>query len=174
MRAIFSAAVSAIAVFVTGCQTVPPGVERGPQGTIPYEVSVEASEPGARIEANGEVLGATPLRLKIYGDKDGTFHDFGSYTYVIRALPLTTNQHAQIRVFQTGRWMSPEDRIPQTIYFDMNQPPPAVVPGPSVYVYPPAPYYYGPSIYLGPRYHYGPSYYDGSRHHGGPGLHFRR
>lgn len=157
----------AVALFLTGCQTLPPGAEPGPDGTMAYTVLIEASEPGARIEANGEVLGDTPLNLKIFGDPDGTFHDFGYDFYMIRALPLTTNQYAQTRVFGTGRWFGPEDRIPDRIYFDMNQAPPPG--GPPVYVYPgyPAYYpYYGPSYYYGWPYYYGrPYYYYGHGHY---------
>lgn len=159
----------AAAIFFVGCETVPEGVERGPHGTIAYDVLVEASEPGARIEANGESIGNTPLHLRIYGDKDGTFHDFGSYHYVIRALPLTTNQHPQTKIFQTGKMFTPEDRIPQRIYFDMTQPqavyPP---PGPPVYVYPAPPvYYYPPPYYYGPsfRFHFGPRPFYHHHHH---------
>src|SRR6267143_6719067 len=147
---------------LTGCETVPPGVERGPHGTIAYDVLVEASEPGARSEANGELMGNTPLHLKIFGDKDGTFHDFGSYYYVVRALPLTTNQFSQVRFFGTGWHGVPEDRIPQHIYFDMNQKAPEYPPpGPPAYVYPPygpPVYYYGPPPYYGPefRFYIGP------------------
>ena len=154
----------AAALVFTGCETLPPDVERGPNGTIAYNVPVEASEPGARIEVNGEVVGNTPLTLKIFGDKDGTFHDFGSYQYIIRALPLTTNQYVQTRVYGTGKMFTREDHIPQRITFDMNQPPSAYPPnytaapdvyyyGPSVYVSP-YPYYYGPRVYVGPRWHY--------------------
>src|SRR5712671_5328964 len=82
----------AVAAFLTGCETIPPGAERGPHGTMAYDVLVEANEPGVRIEANGEYIGNTPVHLKIFGDPDGTFHDFGSYFYIVRALPLTTNQ----------------------------------------------------------------------------------
>jgi hypothetical protein len=162
------AVLSAAAVYVVGCKTAPPpGVERGPHGTIAYEVLVEASPPGAHVEANGQVVGDAPIRLKIYGDKDGTFHDFGSYYYVIRGLPLTNNQFVQTVVFRTGRWFSPEDQIPQRVYLDMNQntTPPA---GP-IYLAPgyPPPFYYGPPpYYYGPRYHFyfGPGgYYQ--RHH---------
>jgi hypothetical protein len=158
---------------VTGCETVPPpaGVERGPHNTIAYEVVVDASSPGARIEANGQVLGQTPLRLKIFGDKDGTFHDFGSEVYVVRALSLTTNQYSQVRVFGTGHWFGPEDRIPQQIYFDMNQAPPQYGPGPPGYypypAYPPPPYYYPPPYY-GPsfRFYLGSPYpYHYYHHH---------
>src|ERR1051325_9783437 len=85
--------------WLTGCQTFPPGAERGPHGTMAYDVLVEASEPGARIEANGEFVGNTPIHLKIFGDTDGTFHDFGSDFYVVRAFPLATNQYAQTRLF---------------------------------------------------------------------------
>ena len=67
----------AIVGLLAGCETIPPGVERGPHGTIAYDVLVEVSAPGARIEANGQDVGNTPLHLKIFGDSDGTFHDFG-------------------------------------------------------------------------------------------------
>jgi hypothetical protein len=171
-------AVSAALLGLTGCQTpLPPGAERGPDGTMAYDVLIEASPPGAKIEANGEIVGETPVTLKIFGDKDGTFHDFGSDFYVIRALSVSTNQYPQVRMFGTGRWFGPEDRIPQHIYFDMNQrqpdyPPGAVIypyayPGP--YYYPAPYYYYGPSFgfYYGPRYHY---YHDHHRE----GLRYRR
>ena len=130
-----------------------------------YHVLVEASEPGARIEANGAQVGNTPLTLKIFGDPDGTFHDFGSYHYAVRAFPLTTNQYAQARFFGTGKAWSPEDRIPERIYFDMNQPAP-------VYSYPPPgpPMYYAPPVYYyPPPYYYGP----GVRFFG-PGVYYHR
>src|SRR5438046_3072736 len=116
------AGMAGAALLLAGCQSLPPGAERGPDGTMAYYVSVEASEPGARIEANGEDLGMTPLRLKIWGDADGTFHDFGSEYYVVRGVPIVTNQYPQTRVFGTGHMFGPEDRIPERIYFDMNHP----------------------------------------------------
>lgn len=172
----FSFAVLACAlVFIAGCATpLPPGAERGPNGTIAYDVLVEASQPGARIEANGESIGNTPVHIKIFGDPDGTFHDFGSEVYEVRALPVSTNQFAQQRFFQTGHFLSPQDRIPQRIYFDMNQPPPRYEPG---YAYPPPAYYGPPGYYYGPGpYFYGPSFrFDvGPRHYrswGGRGRH---
>src|SRR4029077_7755974 len=93
---------AALAGLFSGCQNAPPGVERGPHGTIAYDVLVEACEPGARIEANGEYVGNTPVHLKIFGDRDGTFHDFGACQYVLQAFPLTTNQFAQVRAYNTG------------------------------------------------------------------------
>jgi hypothetical protein len=156
----------AAAVLFAGCETVPPpGVERGPHGTIAYDVLIEASEPGARIEANGEFVANTPTHIRIYGDKDGTFHDFGSFYYVVRGLPLSTNQFAQTRWFSTGRHFTPEDRIPDRIYFDMNQKAePYPPPGAPAYVYPDYP---PPVYYYGPPYYYGPSFrfYFGPRHH---------
>src|SRR6266576_6939128 len=113
---------------LAGCETapLPTNVERGPNGTIAYDCLIEASEPGAKIEANGELVGNTPMHLKIFGDKDGTFHNFGSYEFVIRALPVTTNQYPQVRIYRTGGIFLPEDHIPRQIYFGMNQntPPP--------------------------------------------------
>ena len=132
-----------------------------------YDVMVDASAPGARIEANGQNVGNTPLHLKIFGDPDGTFHDFGSPHFVIRALPITTNQFEQVRFFGTGQWFGPEDQIPKQIYFDMNQKAQTYAPSglPPVYGYP----YYGPPVYYGPPYPYywgpdfrfyvGPHYY---------------
>lgn len=165
-KRLFLAAILAAAAGVfTGCETIPPGAERGPHGTMAYDVLIEASEPGARIEANGEVIGNTPIHLKIFGDPDGTFHDFGSYYYIIRALPVVTNQFLQTRVFRTGRNFTPEDMVPKHIYFDMNQnspPPPMEYPAPPYYY--PGPYYYGPPYY---PYYYGPSF----RFYWGPGWH---
>lgn len=157
-------------VFLAGCQSIPPGAERGPHGTMAYDVLVEASAPGARIEANGQDVGNTPVHLKVFGDPDGTFHDFGDPYFVIRALPLATNQFEQIRFLGTGHWFGPEDRIPQSIYFNMNQKAPAYPPyPPSGYWYP----YYGPGPYYGPPYFYGPAFrfyfgapYYGHDHHG--------
>ncbi len=158
-------AAGAAVVVLTGCQSVDPSVERGPHGTIAYDVLIEASEPGARIEANGSSVGNAPVHIKIFGDKDGTFHDFGSYQYVIRAYPLTTNQFAQYRAFGTGRHGVTEDHIPERIYFDMNQNTP---PPPPEYVYPPygpPAYYYGPPPYYGPgvRLYFGPRVYHHRR-----------
>jgi hypothetical protein len=156
-----AASLAAAAVLV-GCQSIPPGAERGPHNTMAYEVLVEASPPGARIEVNGQDVGEAPVKIKIFGDPDGTFHDFGSYYYVVKAAPVSTNQFAQIRLFRTGHLMTPEDHIPTKIYFDMNQQspyPPNYVPEyPPPYYYAPPPYYgpyYGPSVrfYFGPGYH---------------------
>ena len=162
---------------LTGCQTAPPpGVERGPDNTQAYDVLVDASPPGAYIRADGRDMGPTPVHIKIFGDPDGTFHDFGSSWYVVEAFPVTTNQYPQVRYFGTGHLFGPEDRVPANIYFDMNQPPqqqppvvsgypypaPGYAPAPYPYVYPaPYPYYYpypafGARIYIGG---------GGERHH---------
>lgn len=162
MNALKGVASLLVALFLVGCQTpLPPGAEPGPDGTMAYQVRIEASDPGGRIEVNREPIGNTPVTIKIFGDRDGTFHDFGSYYYVIRALPLTTNQFAQARFFGTGRSWTPEDRIPERVYFDMHQPtplyPPVYQEPPPFYYYPP-PYYYdpGPWFYVHPhrRFHH--------------------
>jgi hypothetical protein len=153
----------AAALVLVGCQTIPPGAERGPHNTMAYDVLVDATPPGARIEVNGQDVGQTPVHIKIFGDPDGTFHDFGSYYYVVKAFPVETNQYPQLRLFRTGHLLSPEDHIPPRIYFDMNrqpQPPPSYYPGygpPPAYYYPPyyGPGYYGPgfNFYFGPGFH---------------------
>src|SRR6266705_2110255 len=145
MKSGFLLAAGAAGALLVGCATpLPPGAEPGPDHTMAYEVLIEASPPGAKIEANGQEVGTAPVRLKIFGDPDGTFHDFGSEYYVIRALPVATNQYVQVRAFGTGHMLGPEDRIPQRAYFDMNQPPPYPPCGSPLYVYPgqaPFPYY---------------------------------
>ena len=151
----------ALAGLFVGCESVPPGVEQGPHGTIAYDVQIESVPSGARIEANGQVIGTAPLHLKIYGDKDGTFHDFGSYYYIIRALPLATNQYVQTRVFRTGKMFTPEDHIPQRIDFDLTRPEPYPYGVPYPTAYPPPAYYYPPPAYYGPgvQFYFGPGYY---------------
>jgi hypothetical protein len=165
MRTKWTLAASLTAALVlVGCQSIPPGAERGPHNTMAYDVPIDASAPGARIEVNGQDVGQTPVHIKIFGDPDGTFHDFGSYYYVVKAFPLTTNQYSQVKVFRTGHMLTPEDPIPSRIYFDMNQPQPQPPSypgyyGPPSYYYPP-PYYYGPGYY-GPgfNFYFGPGYY---------------
>jgi len=147
---------AALVALLTGCESIPPGAERGPDHTMAYHVQIEASEPGVRIEANQQYVGNAPLTLKIFGDPDGTFHDFGSYYYIIQAIPTKTNQFVQTAVFRTGHLFSPEDRIPRRIYFDMNQPPAPNPYGEAPYG-PPA--YYGPPVYYGPRIYFGPPAY---------------
>jgi hypothetical protein len=145
-----------------GCQSLPPGAEPGPHGTMAYYVPVNSSPPDAQIEVNGQIVGRTPLRLKIWGDPDGTFHDFGSYYYVVRALPADTNQYPQTIAYNTGRAWGVEDRIPHEINFDMSrkptEPPPGYT-GTPPYPYPPYPYAYPYPYYYGPRIYIGPGYY---------------
>jgi hypothetical protein len=110
---------------IMGCASSPEtdkAVERGPHGTVAYEVQIESNEPGVRIEANKEYVGTTPLVLKIFGDKDGTFHNFGSPDYVIQAIPVKAGQNLQTKIFRTGEAFLGEDKIPKRIYFDMAQP----------------------------------------------------
>ena len=97
-----------------------PAVRKGPAGTIAYLVEVESSEPGARVEANNESVGKTPFTLKIFGDKDGTFHNFGNYHYTLTAYPVRAGQQPQTKDFRTGGWFTPEDRIPKKIFFDFG------------------------------------------------------
>ena len=161
------AASLAAALVLVGCQSLPPGAEPGPHHTMAYIVPVDASEPGAHIEVNGQDMGQTPIKIKIFGDPDGTFHDFGSYYYVVRALPVATNQYEHVQFFRTGKMFAGEDRIPSRIFFDMNRPPPPQPP-PTYYYAPPAYpyYYYGPGPYWGGPY-WGPSF----RFYVGPGFH---
>lgn len=115
------AAASVITAIFSGCATTPGGPEKGPDGTIAYHVQIESNESGARVEANGDYIGDTPTTLKIFGDKDGTFHNFGSYDYIIQVTPRNTNHFPQTRVFRTGGWFSQEDQVPKRLFFDLSK-----------------------------------------------------
>ncbi len=67
-----------------GCAT-DSKLERGPDGTVAYNVPIDSSEPGAKLEVNGQSAGVTPVVLKIFGDRDGTFHNFGSADFMVIA-----------------------------------------------------------------------------------------
>ena len=127
MKTIITSTLTLGAVLVlAGCATsTAQKPERGPEGTIAYHVEIESSEPDARIEANNEDIGKTPTTLKIFGDKDGTFHNFGSYHYTITAYPVRPGQQSQTKDFRTGGWFTPEDRIPKKIFFDFGPVPEA-------------------------------------------------
>jgi len=97
--------------------------ERGPDGTIAYLVEVESSEPGARLEVNNDSVGKTPMTIKIFGDKDGTFHNFGSYEFKVTAYPPRAGQQPQTKIFKTGGWFTSEDMVPKKIFFDFGPAP---------------------------------------------------
>lgn len=110
-----------LAGLVSGCQSSAPESERGPDKTVAQYVQVESSIPGVRIETNGVYAGNTPLTLRIFGDPLGTFHDFGSPQFIVRAIPRGTNQFPQAKVFRTGKRAN-GDPIPGLVFFDMSQP----------------------------------------------------
>jgi len=101
------------------CASSPPGSERGPQGTIAYYIQVESDPPGARVETNGEYVGNTPLTIKVFGDPDGTFHNFANQNkYTISAtLP---GQQTQTKTYGAGGWFAPEDMIPKKVLFTFS------------------------------------------------------
>src|SRR3954464_7491347 len=92
MKRVLLAGLPLLGLIFAGCQSLPPGAEPGPTGTMAYDVLIESSAPVARIEANGEDVGPAPVHIKIFGDPDGTFHDFGSDPYCHRAFARTHHQ----------------------------------------------------------------------------------
>ena len=121
MKPLFIPFLISVSILLSGCETTGEKPERGPNGTIAYFIEVESSEPGGRIEVNGEHVGTTPAKLKVFGDRDGTFHNFGTDDFVIKIYPSKPSQSIQTRVFRTGRWFSQEDKIPKRIYVDSNE-----------------------------------------------------
>jgi hypothetical protein len=120
MRRTFAAVTTWAAAALVGCSTAP-NANKGPGDTIAYFLRVESSEPGVTIETNNVYAGKTPLRLKVFGEKDGNFHNFGSPQYVVRALPLNANQVIQMQTFSTGDQAASGVRIPGLIFFDMDR-----------------------------------------------------
>ena len=112
-----------LALMGVGCSTTDTGagVEKGRDGTIAYYVEIESSSPGARIEADKDYIGKTPVTWKVFGDKDGTFHNFGSYELVVKAYPTKEGERIQTKVFHTGGWFQDEDLIPGKLFFDMSE-----------------------------------------------------
>jgi hypothetical protein len=109
------------ALIMAGCATSDqPGVEKGLHGTIAYIISIEASEPGTKIEVNHQMVGTAPLTVKVFGDKDGTFHNFGSDEYVIRGYPPRPELYPQTKIFKTGAFSIKDDKIPQKVFFDFS------------------------------------------------------
>ncbi len=106
----------------TGCGTTGSDSESGPEHTVAYYIKIESSLPEITIETNHVVAGKTPLTLKVFGDPPGTFHNFGSPDYSLRALPLSTNEFPQARIFRTGKRSTPGERIPGLVFFDLSQP----------------------------------------------------
>lgn len=119
----FTSASIALAAFLAGCSTKAPQASVAPAGTVPYDILITANGSGARVTVNGEDMGNTPLHLKVYGDRDGSFHDYGSYSFLVSAHPLTSDQFVQTRVFATNRNTAGGDAIPQAIQFDMYHSP---------------------------------------------------
>jgi len=115
-------ALPALIGLAAGCGTTRPDSESGPDHTSAYYIRVESSVPDVTIETNDVAAGKTPLTLKVFGDSPGTFHNFGSSQYSLRAVPLSTNQFAQARSFRTGKGSHRGERIPGLIFFDMSQP----------------------------------------------------
>ncbi len=107
---------------LAGCATNPNAPERGRDGTIGYNVSIETDPPGMRIEMDNDFVGTSPTSIKIFGDRDGTFHNWGAYEVIIKAFPPagSTNLFQQTKIFRTGGWFSQEDRIPNRLFFDMH------------------------------------------------------
>lgn len=122
MKSITALELCLVTLIGGGCASNPGNQpEHGPNGTIAYHVKIESSEPGARVEVNEEFVGVTPIEVRVWGDKDGTFHNFGSSDFTIRVFPVRTGQSVQTKVFRTGGWFAQEDRVPQRLFFDLDQ-----------------------------------------------------
>lgn len=118
---LFKAILFPVAILLAGCATTDsPNVEKGPQGTIAYYVPIESNLPGTKIEVNYNVIGVAPVTTKIFGDRDGTFHNFGSDEFVVRAYPADTSYYPKTQIFKTGAFSIKDDMIPKKITFNFD------------------------------------------------------
>jgi hypothetical protein len=109
------------AILLAGCATTEPAnTEKGPENTVAYEVPIESNLPGTKIEVNYNVIGVAPISVKIFGDRDGTFHNFGSDEYVVRAYPPDTSYYPQTKIFKTGAFGIKDDQVPKNIVFNFD------------------------------------------------------
>ena len=110
-----------LCLLLVGCASAPPLEPGQPKGAIAYMVSVETSEPGARIEVNDDYVGNAPLTLKVWGDKKRRFRSLGGGHFVIKAYPVQAGQTVQTKRFRTGGApFAPVDIIPKHLFFDLN------------------------------------------------------
>ena len=96
--------------------------EKQPHGTKLFFIQIQASQEGISVQTNNVFAGKTPLTLVVLASKEGTFHNFGAPQYVIQAVPALTNGIWPTQAFRTGSGSTPGDRIPGTIFFDMEHP----------------------------------------------------
>lgn len=95
---------SACAWLLSACASTPR------DQTIPIEVV--SDPPGARVEANGQYIGSTPLKTEIHRYKNP---ETGSwYGLAITAFPTQTGQCSQQKVFPENAPMATH------MYFDMH------------------------------------------------------
>ncbi len=120
MKIVLTLPLVVAALVLAGCAT-DSNTTKGPKGTKPFYVRIESSEPGVTVRTNDVFAGKTPLRLRIDGDKLGTFHSLEGGQYVVSAVPLSSNQFPQSLTFAAGKGSSPGAKIPGFIFFDMNR-----------------------------------------------------
>ena len=111
---------------VVGCSSGHVDHRGRPSGTVPFEVHIDTSDPGSRIEVDGEDAGISPLTVTIWGDKDGTFHGSGDGYTEFKAYPVKPGQYIQTKRYLNGAqafMFGQQDQIPRRLYFDLNQKP---------------------------------------------------
>ena len=79
---------------------------------------MDSSPQGAVIEADKDYVGKTPCSVRVWGDKDGTFHHYRTrYVELTASLPGAV---PQTKRFQTGAAFSPKDTIPKHVFFEFG------------------------------------------------------
>lgn len=137
---------SALAVFAVGCAAPPP--RHGPDGQVlkrdEYIVKILSDPAGARVfvaysinedaaRINRQFIGVTPFDWSVQGNGDGTFKLPGAFIYssfvgpvaVFTAEPGTNapGLYPQRQVYHGGTAVTPADKIPAGIFFDMKKAP---------------------------------------------------
>lgn len=93
--------------FVTGCGPSVPVKEK--------QVSIISDPPGAIIEINKEYIGKAPLSINIPMNFKGEFTRITTIT----ATPTHAGQSVQAKVYSGGFDIASNDKVPNTVYFNM-------------------------------------------------------
>ncbi|WDP93000.1 MAG: PEGA domain-containing protein [Desulfobacter sp.] len=105
---------------LSGCKTTPKQISTSPKNQVKiFPVKIVSEPSGAKIEVNKNYVGETPLTINIEGwETTRTF----IRNYSIIAHPVKAGGQMQSKWYRG--WNEPSlsrgDKIPNTIYFNMN------------------------------------------------------
>jgi len=67
MKSPFTVGLCFVVILFGGCASSNSG------GTVGYYLKIESSEPGERVDVDDDFVGKTSIKVRVWGDRDGTF-----------------------------------------------------------------------------------------------------